>query len=58
MNFLKTSLLSGISTIVKMLSGIVINKIIAIYIGTSWNCINWPVPKLPRNYYDNWKWSN
>lgn len=33
MNFLKTSLLSGISTIVKMLSSIVINKIIAIYIG-------------------------
>ena len=33
MNFLKTSLLSGISTIVKMLSGLVVNKIIAIYIG-------------------------
>ena len=35
MNFLKTSLLSGISTIVKMLSSLVVNKIIAIYIGPS-----------------------
>ena len=35
MNFLKTSLLSGISTVVKLLSNFVINKIIAIYIGPS-----------------------
>lgn len=33
MNFFKTSLLSGLSTIIKLLSGLVINKIIAIYIG-------------------------
>lgn len=35
MNFKKTVFLSGISTIVKLLSGLVINKIIAIYIGPS-----------------------
>ncbi len=33
MNFQKTIILSGISTIVKLLSGLVINKIIAIHIG-------------------------
>lgn len=33
MNLLKTSFLSGIATIIKMLSNIVLNKIIAIYIG-------------------------
>jgi len=33
MNFKKTVFLSGLSTIVKLLSGLVINKIIAIYIG-------------------------
>ena len=33
MNFQKTVILSGISTIVKLLSGLVINKIIAIHIG-------------------------
>lgn len=33
MNFLKTSLLSGISTIFKMLSSLIINKIIASYVG-------------------------
>ncbi|MEH7130273.1 O-antigen translocase [Neobacillus drentensis] len=35
MNFLKTSILSAISSIIKILSGIVVNKIIAIYIGPS-----------------------
>lgn len=33
MNFLKTSILSGLSTIIRILSGLVVNKIIAIYIG-------------------------
>ncbi|WP_313893783.1 O-antigen translocase [Psychrobacillus sp.] len=33
MNFLKTSLLSAISTVIKLASGLVINKIIAVYIG-------------------------
>lgn len=33
MNFLKTSILSGISTIIRLLSGIVINKIVALYVG-------------------------
>ncbi|SEM88757.1 polysaccharide transporter, PST family [Paenisporosarcina quisquiliarum] len=33
MNFFKTSLLSGLSTIIKLSSGLVINKVIAIYIG-------------------------
>lgn len=33
MNFLKTSLLSAISTFIKLASGIVINKVIAVYIG-------------------------
>ncbi|WP_270340478.1 O-antigen translocase [Bacillus mobilis] len=35
MNLLKTSFLSGIATIIKMASNLVINKIIAIYIGPS-----------------------
>ena len=33
MNFLKTSLLSAISTFIKLASGLVINKVIAVYIG-------------------------
>lgn len=33
MNFLKTSLLSGLSTVIKLLSGLVVNKIVAVYIG-------------------------
>lgn len=33
MNFLKTSIWSGLSTIIKILSGLVVNKIVAIYIG-------------------------
>ena len=33
MNFLKTSLLSGLSTLIKLLSGLVVNKVIAVYIG-------------------------
>lgn len=33
MNFLKTSLLSAISTFIKLASNLVINKVIAIYIG-------------------------
>ncbi|MFS0821574.1 O-antigen translocase [Bacillus sp. 1P02SD] len=33
MNFLKTSILTGISTIIKILSGLVINKVISVYIG-------------------------
>ena len=35
MNFLKTSMLSAISAVIKLLSGVVINKIIAVYIGPS-----------------------
>lgn len=33
MNFLKTSLLSGLSTVIKLLSGLVVNKVVAVYIG-------------------------
>lgn len=33
MNFIKTSVLSGISTLIKLASGLVINKVIAVYIG-------------------------
>lgn len=33
MNFLSTSILSAISTIVKLASGLVINKVVAVYIG-------------------------
>lgn len=33
MNFLKTSILSGISTIIRLFSGIIINKIVALYVG-------------------------
>jgi len=35
MNFLKTSLLSGLSTLIKLLSGLVVNKVVAVYIGPS-----------------------
>lgn len=35
MNFLKTILLSGISTIIKIFSWLIINKIVAVYIGPS-----------------------
>jgi len=35
MNFIKTIVLSGISTIIKLLSLLVINKIVAVYIGPS-----------------------
>lgn len=35
MNFLKTSIFSGLSTIIKIMSGLVINKIIAVYAGPS-----------------------
>lgn len=35
MNFLKTSLLSAIATVIKLASNLVINKIIAVYIGPS-----------------------
>ena len=33
MNFIKTSMFSALSTIIKLASGLVINKIIAVYIG-------------------------
>lgn len=33
MNFLKASVLSGLSTVIKLASGLVINKVIAVYIG-------------------------
>ncbi|MFD1359103.1 O-antigen translocase [Fictibacillus halophilus] len=35
MNFLKTSFLTAISTIIRLMSGLVINKIVAIYVGPS-----------------------
>ncbi|WP_341201689.1 O-antigen translocase [Planomicrobium okeanokoites] len=35
MNFFSTSIFSGISTIIKLLSGLVINKIVAVFIGPS-----------------------
>ncbi|MEK4083018.1 O-antigen translocase [Psychrobacillus sp. FSL K6-1415] len=33
MNFFKTSLLSGLSTVIKLLSGLIVNKVVAVYIG-------------------------